>query len=98
MKKLNAQERVFEIVNALYRNHVHGLTNKELAAKLETTEATVCRDMALMEECRWAARDGKSAWRLSPEFGRISGEILKSYQTAKLEITKAEAEYLAAIN
>ena len=30
MKKLNAQERVFEIVRLLVENHIEGLTNKEL--------------------------------------------------------------------
>ncbi len=98
MERLKAQDRVFEIVNILLKNHIAGISNKALAKEFGTTEATVCRDMALFEKYKWAIRSEKSAWRLSPEFGKLSGEILRSYQTAKLEIAREEAEYLSAMN
>lgn len=97
MKKLNAQERVFEIVRLLVENHIEGLTNKELAQKLGTSEVNICRDLALFEQYRWVTRGTKNAWRLSAEFGGISGQIVKSYQKARLVLTKEEAEYLAAV-
>ena len=69
MKKLNAQERVFEIVRLLVENHIEGLTNKELAQKLGTSEVNICRDLALFEQYRWVTRGTKNVWRLSAEFG-----------------------------
>ena len=97
MKKLNAQERVFEIVRLLVENHIEGLTNKELAQKLGTSEVNICRDLALFEQYRWATRGAKNAWRLSAEFGGLSGQIVKSYQKARLVLATEEAEYLAAV-
>ena len=97
MKKLNAQERVFEIVRLLVENHIEGLTNKELAQKLGTSEVNICRDLALFEQYRWGTRGTKNVWRLSAEFGGISGQIVKSYQKARLVLTKEEAECLAAV-
>ena len=94
--KLNAQERVFEIVNIMVEHHADGISNKELAGILKTTEATICRDIDVMERYGWITRGGKG-WRLSCEFGSISGKIIKSYQKARLALAKEEAEYIASI-
>lgn len=51
--KLNAQERVFEIVNIMVEHHADGISNKELAGILKTTEATICRDIDVMERYGW---------------------------------------------
>ena len=97
MKKLNAQERVFEIVRLLVENHIEGLTNKELATLLKTTEANVCRDMAVFERYGYVARNSQYRWRLSPKFGGIAGHIMRAFQQAKLEIAREEAEYASAM-
>lgn len=95
--KVNAQERVFEIVQLLYQNHIEGLTNKELARHLGTSEVNICRDLAVFEKYGWVSRGTNSSWRLSTTFGEISGQIVKSYQKARLSLAKEEAEYIASI-
>ena len=97
MKKLNAQERVFEIVRLLADNHIEGLSNKELAQKLGTSEVNICRDLALFKQYRWVTRGTQNTWRLSAQFGGISGQIVKSYQQARLVLATEAAEYLAAV-
>ena len=93
MEKLNSQERVFEITRFLHENHASGLTNKELAVLVRTSEANICRDMALFERYGWVVRSVGARWRLSPAFGGISGHIIRSYQEARLRLTEEEAKY-----
>jgi predicted DNA-binding transcriptional regulator YafY len=95
--KLNSQERIFEIIRCLQENHVLGLTNKELAALVRTSEANICRDMALFDRSTWAIRGIGGRWRLSPTFGGIAGRIMRSYQEAKLRLTEEEAKYASAM-
>jgi predicted DNA-binding transcriptional regulator YafY len=96
-EKKNSQVRIFEIVQCLRNNHVHGLTNKELAALVQAGESTICRDMELMERYQWAARTRELRWRLSPTFGGIAGHIMRSYQDARLRLTEEEAQYASAM-
>jgi DeoR/GlpR family transcriptional regulator of sugar metabolism len=95
--KLNSQERIFEIIQLLHENHVSGLTNKELAALVRTSEANICRDMALFDHREWVIRGVGGRWRLSPAFGGIAGRIMRSYQEAKLRLTEEEAQYASAM-
>ena len=97
MEKLNSQERIFEIIRQLCENHVAGLTNKDLAAAVKTSEANICRDMALFEKNEWAIRGSGARWRLSPTFGGFSGRLMRSYQEAKLRLTEEEARYASAM-
>jgi DNA-binding IclR family transcriptional regulator len=97
MDKLNSQERIIEIVERLSHDHVAGLTNKEIAKLVGSTEANVCRDMALLERRKWVTRGVGGRWRLSPTFGGIAGQIMKSYQTAKLRLTEEEQKYASAM-
>jgi predicted DNA-binding transcriptional regulator YafY len=90
---LSSQERIFVIVSCLEQNHVTGLTNKELAERTRTSEANICRDMALFDRMGWATRKNTGRWRLSPAFGGIAGRIMRSYQEAKLRLTEEEAKY-----
>jgi predicted DNA-binding transcriptional regulator YafY len=93
MEKLNSQERIFMIVAHLEQNHASGLTNKELAGLVGTSEANLCRDMALFEKYGWTIRNKSGRRRLSPAFGGIAGRIMRSYQDAKLRLTEEEAKY-----
>jgi DNA-binding IclR family transcriptional regulator len=96
-EKANGRERIFEIVRRLSENHLSGLTNKELAALIKTSDANVCRDMALFERHEWAVRGPGGRWRLSPGFGGIAGRVMRSYQEAKLRLTEEEARYAGAM-
>jgi DeoR/GlpR family transcriptional regulator of sugar metabolism len=97
MEKLHSQERIFEIAKILCENHATGLLNKELAAHVHTSEANICRDMALFEKHGWVIRGVGSRWRLSPTFGGMAGRIMRSYQEAKLRLTEEEARYASAM-
>ena len=97
MEKLSSQERIFVITQNLYENHTAGLTNKELAQILGTSETNICRDMALFEKYGWAERNANGRWRLSPSFGSIAGHIMQSFQTARLQLTQEEARYATAM-
>jgi DNA-binding IclR family transcriptional regulator len=93
IQRISSQERIFEIVRLLYESHVSGLSNTELAASLNTSQANICRDMALFEKYGWTRRGIGSRWRLSPAFGGIAGRVMRSYQEAKLRLTEEEAQY-----
>jgi predicted DNA-binding transcriptional regulator YafY len=97
MEKLNSQERIFEIIIHLHEDHVSGLTNKELAVLVKTSEANICRDMALFDRYGWVIRGVGGRWRLSAAFGGIAGRIMRSYQEAKLRLTEEEARYASAM-
>jgi predicted DNA-binding transcriptional regulator YafY len=97
MEKLSSQERMIVIVSHLERNHVTGLTNKELAGMVGTSEANICRDMALFDRHGWTVRDKSGRRRLSPAFGGIAGRVMRSYQEAKLRLTEEEALYASAM-
>jgi len=93
MEKLTSQERLFAEVTALAANHYEGMSNKELAVLVGTSESNICRDMAVFEKYKFISRNEKGRLRLSPEFGGLSGQIMKSYRTAKLTLTADEARY-----
>jgi DNA-binding IclR family transcriptional regulator len=97
MEKLSSQERIFMIVAHLEQNHAAGLANKELAVLVGTSEANLCRDMALFEKYGWVIRNKSGRWRLSSAFGGIAGRIMRSYQEAKLRLTEEEAKYASAM-
>jgi len=96
-EKLNSQERIFEIIRQLCENHIAGLTNKELAIAIKTSEANICRDMATFEKNEWVIRGNGARWRLSPAFGGFSGRIMRSYQEARLRLTEEEAKFASAM-
>ena len=96
-EKISSQARILEEIKILYENHVTGLTNKELAERVGTSETNVCRDLAIFETYKWITRDGKFRWRLSVEFGGIAGQIMKSYKVARLELAKDEERYMTAM-
>lgn len=95
--KLNAQERICTVIVFLYKNHTTGLTNKELAKLIKTSEANACRDIAVLESYQWVNRGAGNRWRLSPDFGGIAGQIMKSYQVARLLLSEEEAKYATAM-
>lgn len=96
-EKYSAQERLCAEIRTLYESHVDGMTNKDLAHAVGTSEANVCRDLDVLKKFKWVVRDDNARWHLSPEFGGISGQIIKSYQKAKLRLSQEEERYLTAM-
>jgi DNA-binding IclR family transcriptional regulator len=96
-EKLNSQGRIFEIIRQLHKNHFLGLSNKELTRLVGTSEANICRDLAIFQKYRWIEKGLAGKWRLSPEFGKIAGEIMKSYKEAKLLLGKDEERFASAM-
>lgn len=92
-EKINSQARIVEVVKVLGQNHITGMTNKEIALAVKTTETNACRDLKILDEAGWLCKDSKSRWRLSPEFGGLAGQIIKSYQKARLQLSEEEAKY-----
>lgn len=95
--KLTSQERILEEIKLLYENHIMGLSNKELATLIGTSETNACRDLAVFEKYKYVCRDSKARWRLSPAFGGIAGQIAKSYQQARLLLSQEEEKYITAM-
>ncbi|MDR0387259.1 MAG: hypothetical protein LBH57_04410 [Treponema sp.] len=93
MDRLNSQERIMAIVEKLVKNQILGMANKTLASELGTTEANICRDLKLLESRQWVEKAPDGRWRLTPKFGGFSGQIIKSFQVAKLRLTEDEARY-----
>jgi DNA-binding IclR family transcriptional regulator len=97
VEKLSSQERIFEIIQRLKENHHLGLTNKELAQLVATSEANICRDLGFFQKYQWIEKGISGKWRLSPEFGKIAGEIMKSYKEARLLLSKDEERFVSAM-
>ena len=96
MEKLSSQARLLSLVEKLVERQVEGMSNKALAHELRATEASVCRDLGLLEARGWAERAG-GKWRMSPTFGGLAGQIMKGFQAAKLRLTEDEARYASAM-
>ena len=97
MEKLNSQQRIIEIVKLLGKNHLSGMTNKQVAEAVQTSEVNACRDIGILEKSGWIVRGTGGVWRMSPEFGGFANEIMKSYQTARLRLSEEEAKYASAM-
>ena len=97
MEKLGSQERIFEIIRQLRQNHFLGLNNKELAKRVGTSEANICRDLSLFQKYQWIEKGLSGKWRLSPVFGETAGAIMKSYKEAKLLLSKDEERFATAM-
>ena len=93
MEKMNSQARIIEVVKTLGQNHITGMTNKEIALAVGTTETNACRDLKILDDAGWLCKDSKSRWRLSPGFGGLAGQIIKSYQKGRLQLSEEEAKY-----
>jgi len=94
VEKLNSQERIVVIVEILAGKQIEGMSNKGLAFELKTTEASLCRDMKILEAYGWVEKSNATGkWRLSPKFGGFAGQIIKCFQTAKLRLSEDEARY-----
>lgn len=96
-EKLSSQERIFAEMLALGENHINGLTNKELAAEIGTTESNMSRDIAIFVKFGMVERCNNGRWRLSAKFGGFAGQIAKSYQKARLELSRDEERYMTAM-
>lgn len=94
-EKFTSQERLCEVIFQLYKNHVLGLANKELAKLVRTSEVNICRDLGVLKNRNWIERNISGKWRLTPEFGKIAGEIVKSYKEARLLLGKDEERYVS---
>jgi DNA-binding IclR family transcriptional regulator len=93
-EKVNSQGRILREVEILCANCAFGLTNKELAGVVGTSEANVCRDLSLLENRGWIIRSEKDGRiRLSPKFGNFANEMMKGFKTAKLQLAEDEARY-----
>jgi len=98
VEKSGSRERLIRAVELLADNRAYGMGNKALAAALGANEATACRDMQILEAAGWAERSGAGgAWRLSPRFGGLAGQIMKGFQAAKLRLSEDEARYASAM-
>ena len=93
MEKLNSQRRICEIVKHLTTNHINGLTNKELAKLVGTSEVNMCRDINVLQDYNWIIRGNRGTWRLSPDFSKIVASIAKTYREAYLRLKEDEALY-----
>jgi DNA-binding IclR family transcriptional regulator len=92
--KLNSQERILLIIEMLVEKSVEGMSNKALAFELKTTEANICRDLKIMETHGWIEKSKAAGkWRMSQKFGGFAGQIIKSFQAARLRLTEDEARY-----
>lgn len=96
-EKLSSQERILAEMIALCENHITGMTNKELAENVSTSESNMCRDLSIFEKFGMVERNDKGRWRLSPKFGGLAGQIAKSYQKARLELSRDEERYATAM-
>lgn len=96
-EKLSSQERILAEAKALGENHQDGMSNKEIASLLGTSETNICRDMSIFEKFGFVSRNGKGRWRLSEKFGGIAGQIMKSYQKARLTLSEEEARYASVM-
>jgi len=96
VERLSSQERIIAIVERLAGKTVEGVSNKALAHGLKTTEANICRDLKTLEGHGWIER-ANGRWRLTPKFGGFAGTIMKCFQSAKLRLTEAEAQYASAM-
>lgn len=93
--KLNSQERLLFIIEKLVEKSVEGMSNKILAFELKTIEASICRDLKILEGRGWIEKTANGKWRMSPKFGSFAGTIIKCFQTAKLRLTEDEARYVS---
>ena len=91
--KLNSQERLLVIIEKLVEKSVEGMSNKTLAFELKTIEASICRDLKILEGRGWIERTTNGKWRMYSKFGNFAGTIIKCFQTAKLRLTEDEARY-----
>jgi len=91
MAKFNSMEMIFEIIINLSKNQVSGLTNKELAQIVDTSESNMCKYINIFEKYKWIIRGSRSVWRLSSDFGKIGVSIAELYEDAKLRFEEEEA-------
>jgi len=79
-KKLNCQERVIEIVEALSRNLLKGLLNKELAAEIGVNPVMIHRDISILKKRGWIEKSIETGrWRLSKSVGLMGKRTIDFY-------------------
>jgi len=93
VEKLNSQRRICEIIKQLASNHISGLSNKELAKIVGTSDVNMCRDINVLQDYNWIIKGNRGTWRLSTDFSKIAASIAKTYREAYLRLKEDEALY-----
>ena len=58
-EKITSQGLILAEIQTLAANHYEGMSNKELAVLVGTSESNICRDMAVFEKYKFISRNDK---------------------------------------
>lgn len=90
-----AQQRILRLIFALAGNEFHGLSNKELAALLETEPSNVVRDLYNAMKAGWVEQIAETQrYRLGPRPVQVFGAFTTELQRMRQKIEETGERYL----
>lgn len=97
-EKLNQGQRALLLVEALSADVLGGLSNKQLASKLDVPHYTVSKDLTLMEADGWAEQLKNGNWRLRPRISQVAAKVAQQYEEEVIRLKYEKKTYLGGQN
>lgn len=88
-----SQQRVLKTMKALFGHEVTGITNKDLAKKLNMPVSYVFKDLKNLEEAGLAEQLPDGYWRISPLLGRECFKIMNAFNDARRRLEENANRY-----
>lgn len=89
----DSQQRLLKLVGTLVGSEINGQTAKELAGRMETSQATVFRDLQNLAAAGWAEQFEDGRWRLSVNAAKMLRRINDGINSALAKVNEARQKY-----
>lgn len=91
--KCDAQQRLLKMVDEMVGYEVFGLSVKDLSDKVQSSNATVFRDLQNLQLAGWAEQFGDGKWRLSVNAAKMLRSINDGLNSAAAKVNEARRAY-----
>lgn len=88
-----SQQRILGLIDKLVGYEVFGVTTKDLAKRIEVSQATIYRDLMNLQTAGWAEQLDDGKWRLSVNAARKLRRINDGIVAAFAKVNEARRNY-----
>lgn len=88
-----AQQRILALIDRLTGYEVFGISTKDLAQRMDASQATIYRDMVNLQLSGWAEQLDDGRWRLCVNAARKLRRINDGINAALAKVNEARRDY-----
>lgn len=92
----SSQQRVLSTLKALFGHESAGISSKDIASQLDTTNSQAFKDLMNLQAAGLAEQLPDKSWRIAPAMGREAFKIMNNLDTARRRLDETANRYGAA--